>query len=159
MISLQTGEIRFSDGWLVQGQASITDLAEKILSSRRLPIPGWRLYDVGVHESEYGKFEVMVVCGPDRTVCLAILTHRHSFYEADTWEDGERRVYHEEILSRDLKGRRTYPWGDAFCRFHAQDHQDRLIVAYTGGGQVPQEIAEVLLNLEEHERLEQNSEL
>jgi len=156
MISSLTGEIFFSDGWQVQPQEPVDTGC--ILASKKLPIPEWQLHDAGVHGSEYGEFEVGVVSGPDGRVSVVTLTHRHPFYEETTKADGERRVYHEGILAKDLKGQREHPWGEAFCRFDAQDHRDRIILAYTRGAHIPQQIAEVLLNLEEHERFEQSSE-
>ena len=156
MISPTTGELRFSDGWRLRPQDPMGAIFDRVLATRDLPIPEWRLHDVGVHSSEFGDFEVGAVCGPDQRVCLVTLTHRHTFYEASTVADGERRVYHESILATDLKGQREYPWGEAFCRFDAQDHKDRLVIAYTGGSHIPHQVAEVLLNLEEHERFEQS---
>lgn len=158
MISSNTGEVTFSNGWRLLPQEPFSMLSEHVLSSKDLPIPDWHLHEVGVHASEFGDFDVTVVCGPQQRLSLVMLTHRHSFYEPDTKRDGERRVYHENILTKDLRGLRQHAWGEAFCRFDAQDHRDRIVLAYTRGSQIPQQIAEVLLNLDERERFEQSGE-
>ncbi len=155
MISPLTGEIIFHDGLHLLPQAPVETCQAR--SSRGLPIPGWRLHDSGLRSSEYGPFEVQVVSSPDSRLCMVMLAHHHAFYEPHTASDGERRVFHEGLLARDLHDRREFPWGQVFCRFDEQDHRDRIVVAYAIGGHIPPQIAEVLLNLEEHARLESRS--
>ena len=154
MISSVTGEITFVDGLRLLPQAPADVVEALAVSARGLPIPGWRICDAGQRQSEYGAFEVRIVSDPEGRISLVMLAHLHDFYEPHTASDGERRVFHEGILARDVKGQREFPWGQVFCRFDEQDHRDRIVVAYAVGGHVPPQIAEVLLNLEEHERLE-----
>lgn len=155
MIDAATGTVTFSGGLVLRPLDPLRLVAGQVVSSRALPVTDWKLHDFASQTSEFGHFDVCIASGPDECVRVIMLTHRHDFYEAGTAADGERRVFHQGILERDLQGRRDFPWGGAFCRFDESDHRDRLIVAYTGGSPASHEITEVILNLEEYERAEQ----
>lgn len=148
MISRVSGDICFSDGMLLRPQQPLHELAYPV-ASESLPIPGWMQHELGVHSCEYGEFEVEVVCGPEHRIYLVLLNHRHSFYEAATAEDCERRVFHHGILAKDLSGQREFSWGQAFCRLDPAKNKNWLVVAYNIGPQVPIRAACELLGLEE----------
>jgi hypothetical protein len=150
-----TGEIGFEDGLRITAHAYVARLSrsliEERISARALPVPGWEQHRLGEHLSSHGRFEVEVVCGPERRVEGVFLKHLHPFYEPDTPEDRERRVFHEGIIATELKGQREFEWGHVFCRLDARENRDWLVVIYTPFAGVPLHEREIYRVLMAHE--------
>lgn len=147
MISRATGEIGFEDGLLLRGDQEVVDVLP-VVQSTTLPFPGWAQHDLGRHDSEYGTFQVEIVCGAERRVQMVLLQHQHAFYEKGTPHDGERRAFHEGILARDLSGQREFSWGQAFRHLDVRENTDTLVVAYSEGPHVVRPTVRHLFGLE-----------
>ncbi len=122
-----------------------------VVSTRKLPVPGWSQHALGLHTSDHGDFQVEVSVGMERRVEAVFLSHRHPFYEADTPEDSERRAYHEGVIVIDLHGQREFPWGHVFCRFNPLIKCDWLVVVYNPFTNIPLHARTVEMLLEAHE--------
>jgi len=151
MISPLDGEVGFGDGFCVPAHARLTILLASVVNSHDLPVPGWSLYDLGIHRSEYGEFKVEAAVSKEKRVEALFLSHHHSFYQPDTPLDGERRVYHEGIIASDLRGQREFPWGQVFCRFNPLIKRDWLVVVYNPFTNVPLHARSVEMLLAAHE--------
>src|SRR5665213_1420573 len=116
MIVSSTGEIGFADGFSLGPHAQITALQSYELKRRAIPVKGWNQVEMGVHPSDQGDFEIEISSGPENRVEAVFLSHNHSFYEADTPEDNERRVFHEGVIARDLRGQHEFSWGNVFTK-------------------------------------------
>ena len=148
MISRSNGEVTFV-GLRIVPQAVLALAGSQ--GTRALPITGWTQHVLGVHQSDRGVFEVEVVSDQKRRVQIVLLAHHHPFYQKDTPEDSERRVFHEGVISADLAGQREFSWGQVFCRLDDKANKDWLVLAYTMGPRVPTQIAGVLEHLRAHE--------
>jgi len=144
MISTVTGEVSFDDGLSIQAHAPLSALllADKgylwsALKRRKLNVPGWSQYELGVHTSRHGQFFVEASVSDIPRVEAVFVSHCHSFYQADTPLDGERRIYHEGIIATDLCGQREFSWGHVFCRYQTVGHRDWLVVVYNPFANVP----------------------
>lgn len=144
MISRITGEIKFQNLLITPHAIFQTALAQR---SRALPLPGWSGHQLGVHQSEVGAFDVELLTDADGRVQLALLAHKHPFYERNTPNDAERRTFHEGIITSELAGQREHPWGEVLCRLDQRANKDWLVVAYNQGPHVPAVFPEVLLHL------------
>ncbi len=137
MICASNGEVSFEDGLCIQAHAHVAMLSGCVCSRRDLPVPGWRQYVFGIHPSEHGDFKVEASVSKDYRVEALFLCHYHSFYQPDTPEDAERRVYHESVIATDLRGQREFPWGQVFCRLDKQANRDWLAIVYNPFANVP----------------------
>jgi hypothetical protein len=144
MISRITGEIRFQNLLICPHSTLPVGLSEK---SRALPVPGWSGHQLGVYQSELGSFDVEVLSDADGRVQLALLAHRHPFYERTTPHDAERRAFHEGVMDSELAGQREFSWGEVLCRLDKRANKDWLVIAYNQGPHVPAVFPEVLLHL------------
>lgn len=149
MISRITGDIAFRDGLQLQAHARVP--TDHVQGSRNLDVEAWTWFDLGIHESEHGAFEVTAVSGDECRIQLVLLSHSHSFYQSDTPGDRERRAFHEGVINADLGGQREFSWGRAYCRRDPSANKDALIVAYAAGPQVPERRDPVLGWLEAEE--------
>jgi hypothetical protein len=138
MISPVNGEVSFDDGLIIQAHATLSALVLSqtgflfsSLKRRDLKVPGWSQYELGVHASCHGEFQVEASVSDVTRVEAVFLSHCHAFYEADTPLDGERRIYHEGVIAIDLCGQREFQWGHAFCRYQKEGHRDWLVVVYS----------------------------
>src|SRR4051812_40376800 len=144
MISASTGEVTF-EKLRITPRMFLTLTATQKLNP--LPIQGWFHHNLELQHCEHGAFDVEVVSDPEDRVQLALLSHFHPFYQPGTEEDSERRVYHEEVILRDLRGQREFSWGQVFCRVHPGSNRDWLIAAYSVGPHIPQTTSEILSHL------------
>jgi hypothetical protein len=158
MISLLTGDVSFDDGLSIRAHASLSALrlenAGLLWSSikwRRLNVPGWSQCELGVHSSSHGEFQVEASVSDEPRVQAVFLCHCHAFYEAGTPMDGERRVYHEAIIARDLRGQQEFSWGHVFCRYEKKANRDWLVVVYNPFANVPMRERAVERLLRAHE--------
>jgi hypothetical protein len=149
MISRITGEVTFHDELRIQPHAPVP--TGFLHDSRDFIVPGWRGYDLGVHDSDHGKFEVTTVSDDQCRVQLVLLSHFHPFYRPDTPADAERRAFHEGVIGADLGGQREFSWGRVYCRRDPAANKDALIVTYSPGPQVPTPDVPNLHHLEAHE--------
>jgi hypothetical protein len=78
------------------------------------------------------------------------VSHHHSFYEAETVEDSERRSYHESLIASDLRGQREFSWGHVFCRLDPKANRDWLVLIYSPFCGVPLQERAVYRILFEH---------
>jgi hypothetical protein len=78
-------------------------------------------------------------------------SHCHSFYEAGTPEDAERRIYHEGIIAADLGGQREFGWGNVFCRVQTIVMRDWMWVVYNPFSNVPLRARSIEMFLRAHE--------
>lgn len=90
-------------------------------------------------------------------VYLVLLSHSHDFYEKDTPQDAERRAFHEGVISSDLAGQTEFTWGEVRCRFESMFNQDWLLIAYSGGANIPLTEKEVILSLFAHEKIPEDN--
>lgn len=141
MISFSSGEITFEKLRIAPQMLLNAPSMKKI---HALPVQGWCHHNLGVQNSDRGTFDVEAVSDTRDRIQLVLLSHSHPFYQPDTVDDAERRVYHEEVISRDLGGQREFSWGHVFCRVHAQANRDWLVLAYTLGPHIPKPAAEIL---------------
>jgi hypothetical protein len=157
LISPLHGAVSFGRGLRIEAHAQIATLLVPVLRSgypsvtREIPIPGWRQYLLGVHRSEHGEFEVEAAVSEEDRVEALFLSHRHSFYQADTPGDAERRVYHEGVISSDLRGQKEFSWGHVFCHFNARLRRDWLVIVYNPFLNVPLDPRAVKMLLAAHE--------
>ena len=114
---------------------------------------GWKRHILGFHTSDHGTFEVEALTAEEDRVYLVLLSHSHNFYEKDTPGDAERRAFHEGVISSDFAGQTEFTWGDVHCRFESMFNQDWLVIAYSGGAQIPSIEKDVLLSLFAHEKM------
>jgi hypothetical protein len=148
MISRSSGEATFADLRILPQAVLVPTEAQR---THALPIPGWSQHVLGIHESDRGAFEVEAVSDEQRRIQVVLLAHHHAFYQADTPEDGERRAFHEGVISADLAGQREFSWGQVFCRLDNKSKKDWLVLAYTLGPKVPLQTSAVLRHLHAHE--------
>jgi hypothetical protein len=150
-----TGEVGFADGLRITAHVLVSRLLEAlpqdIISTRELPIEGWRQHVLGKHASNHGVFFVEVATGSEGRVEAVFLSHCHEFYDSTTPIDSERRVYHEGIIASDLRGQREFSWGYVFCRLDSKVNQDWLVVIYSPFSTVPLHRREVYKVLIAHE--------
>src|SRR5436190_3858424 len=100
VIDSTSGEIAFAGRLSIVPHVEIKVIAAATQKQTTdLPIEGWHQHWLGIHRSEFGDFETEVVTGPETRVEAVFLTHQHSFYEAGTPEDGERRTFHEGLIA------------------------------------------------------------
>src|SRR5258707_2685091 len=124
MISRASGEATFvalrilPQAILAPGQAQGT---------HALPVPGWSQHVLGIHHSDRGAFEVEAISDQQCRIQVVLLAHHHSFYQAGTPEDSERRAFHEGVISSDLAGQREFSWGRVFCRLDNKSNKDWLV--------------------------------
>lgn len=161
MINRATGEVSFQSGLHIcphrSVQASFTQVQDKSkIQSRKLPLKGWKRHILGFHPSDLGTFEVEALTAEEERVYLVLLSHSHSFYEKDTPGDAERRAFHEGVISSDLAGQTEFTWGEVRCRLESMFNQDWLVIAYSGGAQIPLQEKDVLLSLFAHEKTPDN---
>jgi hypothetical protein len=131
MIAASTGEISFVDGLRIAAHSLIEPLRKAATSSRALAAKGWSQHLLGYHASEFGQFEVEVVSGPEGRIQGVLMSHAHDFYQVAAPHDSERRAFHEDVISSDLRGQKEFPWGHAFCRLDEQGSQDWLVLIYS----------------------------
>jgi hypothetical protein len=148
MISRSTGEVTFQD--LRIAPQTILE-PEATRQTDPLLVPGWSHHRLGVHRSDWGTFNVEAVSDPERRVQILLLAHSDSFYQANTPNDAERRVFHEDIISSDLAGQREFSWGQVFCYLDRISNKDWLVLGYALGPQVPMCTAALLHRLYDHE--------
>lgn len=155
MIIPSTGEIGFADGLRIAAHASVAEVRASLIESevteRAMPVPGWKQHCLGNHSSNFGTFEVEVVCGGEGRVQGVFLCHLHSFYEKATPEDRERRVFHEGIIATELKGQREFAWGHVFCWLDPSDNRDWLAIIYSPFSGVPLHAREIQRMLSAYE--------
>jgi hypothetical protein len=154
MIAPSTGEVSFTDGLRITAHSLIQSLPRVTLeniTSHELPVKGWSQHHLGEHPSSVGPFAVEAVTGMEHRVEGVFLSHAHSFYEATTPEDSERRAFHEGIIASDLCGQREFSWGQVFCRLDKRANRDWLIVIYSPFCGVPLHQKEVYRVLLAHE--------
>ena len=144
MISRSSGEVAFLD-LRIYPHAVLGPSAT--LRTHALPVSGWSQHVLGVRRSERGIFEVEAVSDQDLRIQVVLLAHHHLFYQSDTPDDAERRVFHEGVISTDLAGQREFPWGQVFCRLDNKSNKDWLVLAYTLGPKVPVQTAAALGHL------------
>jgi hypothetical protein len=154
MIIPHNGEIDFADGLRITAHSRIEPLLlvrPAAVTSRTLPIEGWSQHCLGEHASGFGEFAVEVAVGAEQRVEAVFLSHAHSFYEATTPDDAERRVFHEGVIAFDLRGQREFSWGHVFCRVDRKQNRDWLVVIYSPFCSVPLQEREVYHMLFAHE--------
>jgi hypothetical protein len=157
MINRVTGEIDFRDGLRVVPHGTIQSLSSGFgpslkIETHRLSYKGWKRHVLGFHESEYGNFEVEALSAEDDCIHVVLLSHWHTFYEAGTPEDAERRAFHEGVVSTDLGGQREFAWGEVLCRLEQPASKDWIVAAYSGEARIPLPEQGVPLRLYSHER-------
>ncbi|MEO6847892.1 MAG: hypothetical protein ABI443_09955 [Chthoniobacterales bacterium] len=130
MITPTTGEIGFADGLSLGPHAQIDGLQVETLKRRAIPVKGWSQVEMGVHPSDQGDFEIEISSGPENRVEAVFLSHSHSFYEAGTPEDGERRVFHDGVIARDLRGQHEFSWGNVFTKLDPKSNRDWIAIIY-----------------------------
>lgn len=148
MIAASTGEVSFSDGVFIKPHSLLAELLANVSKSllpksRALPVEGWAQHSLGVHQSDLGLFEVEVVSGNENRVEGIFLSHSHSFYEGSPPGDEERRVFHEGIISSDLRGQSEFSWGHVFCKLDREAGRNWLVVIYNPFANVPMPLREV----------------
>jgi hypothetical protein len=148
MINRVTGEVSFQSGLHIVPHRAIASPHK----SRALSLKGWERHFLGSHTSEHGTFEVEALSKEEGRILLVMLSHQHSFYEANTPEDADRRAFHEGIISLELAGQREFPWGEVICRFEPMFNKDWLVIAYHRDANIPLPDNEVLLRLLAHEK-------
>lgn len=155
MILPETGEVNFASGLRITAHTPIVqllaDLPSSKVSTNSLPIDGWNQHLLGIHESDFGRFEVEVVSGSEDRVEGAFLSHIHPFYRSDTPEDSERRAFHDGVIATDLRGQKEFSWGNVFCRVDPKQNRDWLVVIYTPFSSVPLHQREIYRMLVAHE--------
>ncbi|NJK92756.1 MAG: hypothetical protein HC904_13595 [Blastochloris sp.] len=136
MIDLATGQIHFQDGLVFSPHCK----APEMMSRKQLafPIAGWKRFDYGDRISEYGRMEVGAVCNDDSATQLVILSHLHSYYDDQTPGDVERSLFHEYVVTNDLKGQREFSWGVIHVTTDAKNNRNWIVVVYTPGANVAQ---------------------
>ncbi len=149
MINRVTGEVSFKSGLHIVPHRAIASPH----TSRALSLKGWKRHLLGTQPSEHGPFEVEALSKEEDRIMLVMLSHQHSFYEANTAADADRRAFHEGIISLELGGQREFSWGEVLCRFVAQSNRDWLVIAYNRDADIPLPDREVLLRLLAHERM------
>lgn len=151
MIDSHTGDVSFSDGVCIRAHMMFMAHTPPKHQSRSLPIPGWQQHTLGFHTSDYGRFEVETTTDSAHHIEAAFLRHIHSFYVPGTTEDSERRIFHEGIIARDLRGQREFDWGHVFCRIDTG--RDWLCLIYSPFTSVPLQTRAFLQSLHEHSPL------
>lgn len=157
MINRVTGEIDFSDGLRIVPHCAVSSLAtarEKPMKVRtqKLSLGLWKRHVLGSHPSGHGTFEVETLSADDDCINVVLFSHQHSFYEASTPEDAERRTFHEGVVNSDLGGQREFTWGEVICRLEMPANRDWLVVAYNRQPRVPLPEKTELLRLFAHEK-------
>lgn len=164
MISPVNGEVGLKDGLCIGAHSQLATISAHIVSSHDLPVPGWSEHSMGTHPSDHGEFEVNVITGEERRVEALYFSHCHSFYEAGTPDDAERRVYHEGVIASDLGGQREFGWGRVFCRVRRDSHKsagrpamivmrDWIWIVYNPFSDVPLRSRSIEMLLAAHEPL------
>ena len=148
MINRVTGDVSFHSGLQISPHRAIESSHQK----RNLSLKPWRRHVLGTHPSEHGTFEVEALSTEDERIQIVLLSHQHSFYERDTPEDADRRIFHEGVIGSELAGQREFSWGEVTCRFETALNQDWLVIAYKQQADVPLRDKEVLLHLLVHEK-------
>ena len=154
MIIASTGEVCFEKGLNIRPHQFIQPFSIKApgtndfpIITRDLPVEGWKKHGLGIHKSDHGDFDIEVVTGSEGRVEGVFLSHMHSFYEAGTPGDAERRVYHDSIIATDLRGQREFSWGHVFCRVDDKTNRDWLVLIYSPFSSVPLHAREVYRQL------------
>jgi len=148
MINRVTGEIWFGSGLHILPHRAI-EFSHRI---QPLSLKSWKRHILGFHSSEHGKFEVEALSTDQERIQIVLLAHQHSFYQAVTPGDAERRAFHEGVICKDLTGQREFSWGEILCRLEARCNKDWLVVAYDRNAGVPLQDREVLLRFFAHEK-------
>src|SRR5262249_55383914 len=130
MIARSSGEVTFDDLRIVP-QAILAPA--EVRRSHALPIPGWSQLVLGIRHFDRGLFEVEAISDQQRRVQVVLVAHQHAFYQADTFNDSERRAFHQGLITTDLAAQREFSWGQVFCRLDSRSNKDWLLVAYTLG--------------------------
>jgi hypothetical protein len=151
MISSLNGEVGFTDGLCIGAHAPLATISTSLVSRRKLPVPDWSQIELGVHRSDRGDFQVEASVSGEQRVEALFLSHSHPFYQPDTPEDAERRIYHDGVIATDLCGQREFSWGQVFCRFNPQIKRDWLVVVYNPFANVPLHARSVEMLLFAHE--------
>jgi hypothetical protein len=163
MIDRATGEVGFRSGLHIRPHCSIQSLSgssEELpkIKTHGLSFGGWKRHVLGVHVSEHGSFEVEALSAEGERIQVVLLAHVHVFYEPDTPDDAERRVFHEGVISSDLAGQREFAWGEVLCRLEAASNKDWLVIAYSREDKVPLQVKEVIFSLRAQESMPENNE-
>lgn len=164
MISPVNGEVSFEDGLCIAGHSEFIVISARMVTSHKLPVPGWSQHAMGIHPSDHGEFEVNVITGDERRVEALYFSHCHSDYEAVTLDDAKRRSYHEGIIAADLGGVREFGWGYVICRLQRDLHKpaghpativmrDWLWIVYNPFSNVPLRARSIEMLLAAHEPL------
>lgn len=88
-------------------------------------------------ENEYGRFDLECTFDSPWHLVLVTVSHRNDFYEANTPNDGERTVFHEQIIHRDLAGQREFGWGEILSFLCEVTNRHHIGIFYTPGPGVP----------------------
>jgi hypothetical protein len=154
MINQVTGEIDFCDGLRIAPHCSIEVFGPSLkIETHALSCKDWKRHVMGFHQSEHGNFEVESLSAEDACIHVVLLSHSHTFYEAGTVGDAERRAFHEGVIHSDLGGQREFAWGEVVCRLEQPANKDWLVVAYSRESRVHLPEKEVLLRLCARERI------
>jgi hypothetical protein len=156
MINRVTGEIRFSDNFLIFPHCSLNSLSATAqplkVVTHKLSLGAWKRHVLGSRTSEHGIFLIEALSAEEDCVDVVLLSHNHPFYESGTPEDADRRAFHEGVISADLGGQREFAWGEVICRLEVSANRDWMVIAYNRQPRVPYPGKRDLLELLAHER-------
>jgi hypothetical protein len=156
MISIINGEVSFADSLRIRAFGEVEVLkgmVEKGVKTGMRPVSakGWFQHELGRHKSDFGTFEVEVTTWQEGLVEAVFLSHHHSFYDEPAEADGERRVFHEGVIARALKGQREFSWGTVLCMLDDVKKRDWLVLVYNASNHVPRGPGRTKLFLVERE--------
>ena len=158
MINRATGEVGFRSGLHIAPHCLVTELVVRPaaglkVETQTLSSSGWKRHVLGLHDSEFGTFEVEALSfGKDR-IQVVLLAHQHAFYEAKTPEDGERRAFHDGVIHADLAGQCEFSWGRVLHHLESKPNKVWLVVAFSHEAGVPLPAPNFVSGLHAYEKM------
>jgi len=157
MINRATGEVGFRSGLHIAPHCPVDILVAQVgagskVRTQTLSLGGWKRHVLGSHDSEHGIFEVETLSSGGDRIQIVLLAHQHPFYEPNTPEDADRKVFHDGVIHSDLAGQREFSWGEVLHRLEPKPNKDWLVIAYRNEDKIPLPDRDFVLRLRAHEK-------
>jgi hypothetical protein len=157
MINRATGEVDFHSGLHIAPHCRVGELIARAgaglkVGTQALPLKDWKRLVLGSHDSEHGTFEVEALSSGGDRIQIVLLAHQHPFYEPNTPEDADRKVFHDGVIHSDLAGQREFSWGEVLHRLEPKPNKDWLVIAYRNEDKIPLPDRDFVLRLRAHEK-------